>query len=859
MRHHRSRLAALALPLLLAPVFAFACGGDDGGAPTDTLTADTALAIDTEAPTDTGGTGPADTLTGDDADATSPGDGTTPADAADTGSPGDTAAPVDTHVPGLTTAARAPSFTDAMVSGSEVLGPRVVDGGTSFTVYSEHATRIEVLLWGDADVEMPDHRVPLTRFGNVWSAWVEGVGYGQRYGYVAWGPNWPYDPKFTPGSDIGYVADVDADGNRYNPNKLLLDPYALGVDRDFDWARSIPATGHGRKRATWWAAGKSVVTKSDYQWSANEAAWQARRADPDAPGNGWHEQIAYEVHVRGFTRIPSSGTPHHGTFLALGEKADYLVDLGVTAVELMPVTEKPVDGGYWGYQPLSYFAPELTYCTATTPEGRLDEVKQMVDTLHQQGLEVWIDVVYNHTGEGGLWSQRPTGFEAKDTVSLYSYRGLDNRAYYALTADNQGYWPNTGVGNQTRTNAGPFKKLILDSLRFWVTEMHVDGFRFDLAPVLGAKDGDYDRWIGSDESVLREILEDPVLRAHNTRVIAEPWATGGDYAFALGRFPASATEPGIGWYEWNANFRDWWRGFVNFDDHTLSGKEGAVDGGGTLTGSYDIFHGSARRPYHSVNFVTIHDGMTMYDVVSYDQKQNDCSPLVPICCSEPDSPWCDPSGGENNNRSRDWGADEAQKRALMRNFYVAMALSHGTPLLLGGDEWLRTQLGNNNAWTDSADTAANWFQWGAWKLEDERLRMVDFVSKLNRFRRARVNKLAPKDYGSGSPFEWHDESGAGEPSWGSRHLMIRYTGADGSREMLVLLNMERHDVGFTLPSGSWARLVDTQKWFDDAPYFAASGAATDVSANITLDDPVIVDTSYVVKDSSIVVLERPAP
>lgn len=833
----RPGLPALAAALSLAFAFASACGGDATPPPDDAPdtipVADTVVAPDVE-----GDTAPLDDSAAPDSDLGA-----------------------DTSQPPLTTAPLAPSHTAEQVADLEVLGPVIVDGGTSFTVYSAHATRLELVLFEDPDVATPRARVPMIRFGDVWSAWVADVGEGQHYGYAAWGPNWPWDPAWTLGSDVGFISDVDDQGNRFNPNKLLIDPYAKAVHRDHNWQQGIPATGHGRRRATWAAAAKSVVIVSRYTWSANEATWRARRADPDAPGNGWHEQVVYEVHPRGFTRLPSSGVDHPGTFRGVAEMADYLVDLGVTAVELMPIHEKPLDGGYWGYQPLNYFYPENSYAAATAPVGVVDEFKEMVDVLHQKGLEVWIDVVYNHTGEGGLWTERPAGFAAEDTVSLYSFRGLDNASYYALTADGRGYWPNTGVGNQTRTNHRPFQQLILDSLRYYAVEMGVDGFRFDLAPVLGARDGDYDRWDDTADNVLDLIINDPVLQAHNTRIVAEPWAVGGDYAFRLGGFPAAADADGVGWYEWNAHFRDWWRGFVNFDDRTLSSKEGPADGGFALTGSFGLFDHNGRRPYHSMNFITVHDGMTLYDLFSYDEKQNDCSPVVPICCNEPSSVWCQPDDGDDHNRSRDWGEDnEPFKRQLMRNMYAALMISHGTPLIYAGDEWLRTQYGNNNAWTDSADTAASWLQWGLWRQDDERIRMHDFVRQIIKMRHSRRDLFAPRQYGEVS-FLWRNAANTGEPDWSSRHLAWLFTDPQTTApRLIVLINLERHDVAFTLPAGrSWGRLVDTQRWFDDAPYFTQSGGPTDRSANIDLDKSVVVTGEYVVKDSSVVILEVVEP
>ncbi len=775
---------------------------------------------------------------------------------------------------------RAPGLTVEGIEGLDHLGPVVIDNGVSFNVYSEHATRLEVLLFDDPESDRPTRRFPMTRFGDVWSVHVEGIGPGQHYGLAAWGPNWPWVESWLPGRLDGFISDVDADGNRFNPNKLLIDPYAKAVHRDHDWSRGSLATGPARTQSTWGAAAKSVVTLSRHVWAESEATWMARRADRDAPGNGFHEQIVYEVHLKGLTADPASGVENPGTYRGVGELAPYLADLGVTAVEFLPIFEKPLDGGYWGYHTLSWFAPEVSYAAAREPSEVLDEVKWMVEQLHAHGIEVWIDVVYNHSGEGGLWREKlerddmdldPVtssdlgNFEPKEVVGLYSLRGLDNQAYYALSEDRQGYWYATGVGNQMRCNHTPFRRLTLDSLRYWVEEFHIDGFRFDLAPALGAKDGDFQRWDAVENTVLQDIVDDPVLRAHNIRIVAEPWAAGADYTYMIGAFPTAREEDVVdgdasfGWYEWNGRYRDWWRAFMNFDEWNMSSLEGDADGGFTMTGFDRYYAWNGRGPFHSVNFVTVHDGFTMYDVFTYNQKKNGCGPLNPVCCDDPLSVWCDLDSGENHNRSRDWGSDaggEAMKRQLMRNLFLAMLVSHGTPMLYGGDEWMRTQLGNNNAYSTRSDNAANWFQWGSWRADPARVRMFDFVRKANAFRKAHIDKLSPRTYGGGAPFAWKSAANTEPPDWASRHLMKHYYTDDGRDELLVLINLERRDVDFVLPEGrDWLRVVDTQRWFDGTEFFGETGADTRTSANIELDaPPPISGASYMVKDSSIVVL-----
>ncbi|MFL5321224.1 MAG: glycogen debranching protein [Myxococcaceae bacterium] len=764
---------------------------------------------------------------------------------------------------------KAPSYKAEDIEALKVMGPTIVDRGVNFAVYSEHATRLELMLFEDPESNLPTKTYPMERFGNVWNLFVEGIGPGQHYGYRAWGPNWEYDPTWIPGSITGFNADVDGAGNRFNPNKLLFDPYSKALHRDHDWSKGNLASGPRRTDVTYAAASKSVVVKSDYQWSSDEEVYRQNRQDPNWAGHRWNEQIVYEVHLKGFTANSASGVTHPGTYKGFAEKADYFKELGITAVELMPIHEKPLDGTYWGYQTLNFFAPELSYSSRQKWNEVADEFKGMVDELHKRNIEVILDVVYNHTGEGGFWRnkiQEPSpdprfdsaiasasNLDPKEIAGLYSYRGLDNQAYYALTPDKQNYWNDTGVGNQTRTNYTPFRKLIVDSLRYYVEEMHVDGFRFDLAPILGIKDAPdtgYGQW-DTRQSVLEDIINDPVLLTYNTRLIAEPWSVNG---FFLGQFPANNNVPGVGWGEWNGRFRDFWRSLINQrvynqdKSYSINGRSWNGSGwdndepslGEMMTGSQATFGGNGRNPYASVNFITVHDGFTLYDTFSYDQKRNECSPLNPICCSDPFSPFCDPNSGENNNRSRAWHAnlpaddtcrnpgdnsyvppvltgvaDDALRRQMMRNAFAAMLLSHGTPLLYGGDEWMRTQLGNNNAYPTQADNEWNWFDWGAWLPNADKERMHDFVRGLIQFRKSHSYALEPMEYGKGAAFSWKSPQNTDQVNWDGKSIMIHYYDKTKGPELAILVNMEETDVPFTLPAGrTWKRVIDTQAYFD---------------------------------------------
>ena len=780
------------------------------------------------------------------------------------------------------TSEKAPSLAWEDIGNLDHLGPTLIDRGVNFGVYSRNAERVEVLLFEDPESSRPIQQFSMTRFDDVWNVYIEGIGPGQHYGYIAWGPNWTYDDAFYQGSLIGFNADVDEGGNRFNPNKLLIDPYAQIIHRDHDWAKASAASGPHRDQSTWAAASKSIVVDSQFEWTD---AGFTKHAD--------EQLILYEVQPKGLTMNAASnqwGVEHPGTWRGIGEGASYLSTLGINAIELLPIHEKPLDGGYWGYNNTSYFAPEISMSADVAnggePGDAVDEFKWMVDQLHAEGIEVIIDVVYNHTGEGGLWRTKlffndPDGdfvcdpvnavnLDSQEVATLMSWRGLDSAEYYVLSNANQAYWDgSTGVGNQTRANHRPMRRQIMDSLRYYVTEMHVDGFRFDLAGVLGEPDGSPSQyWTDPVDEILKEIADDPVLREHNTRIIAEPWTTAYD---GSGQYPSS-TDGEASWGEWNANYRDWWRSFLNDDNWSLNSQQG-LDGGAVMTGSYDRYAWNGRKPHHSVNFVTVHDGFTMFDLFSYNNKENACGPLNPVCCFDVCSAWCDPDSGDNNNHSRSWG-DEWTKRQQMRNAFVGMMISHGTPMILGGDEWMRTQYGNNNAYTTWSDNEWAWFRWGEWTSRNVnntyRHRMFDFVKQMTRFRKEHAYAVAPADWGAHMPFDWKNAANqpADEGTWGGRHIMIHYYD-DGNwpddPELAILINMQDHDVAFELPQGrTWAAIVDTQTWYDlpgsqsePTGWLDENDADPFLTHNAWLDSPTeVAGSSFTAKPRSIVILEQ---
>jgi glycogen operon protein len=639
------------------------------------------------------------------------------------------------------------------------IGASLAEDGVNFSLYAKHATGLELLLFNAPEDEVPARVVTFDRHVNrtagYWHAFVPGLRAGQLYGFRATGP---WDPER---------------GLRFDANRLLLDPYGRGV--------AVPA---GYRRATGEAvpgdvgrAMKSVVVDlADYDW------------DGDGPiGRPLTETVVYEAHLRGFTAHPSSGVDpaRRGTYAGFIERIPYLADLGVTAVELLPIFQfdaLDAPGGrpnYWGYQPVSFFAPHAQYSSRPGAAAAVDEFRDLVRALHGAGLEVILDVVYNHTAEGGV--DGPT----------FCYRGLANDEYYiADPADRSRYADYSGTGNTLNANSSIVRRLILDSLRHWVADMHVDGFRFDLAAVLSR---DEDGRPIPRPPILWDIQDDPVLAG--TKLIAEAWDAAGLYE--VGSFA------GDRWLEWNGRFRDDIRSFVKGDE----GKVWAV--GQRMLASPDIYAAEGREPEQSVNFVTCHDGFTLADVVSYDAKHNEANGE-------------DNRDGNDQNLSWNCGVEgptddpsiERLRRRQVKNLLALELLAVGVPMLTMGDEVRRTQLGNNNAYCQ--DSELSWFDW---RLVDEHADLHRFTKGLIAARgRAREMLDLPEDVSLSelllrARVEWHGVR-LGQPDLSASSHSLALTVWGRSVALHLIFNAFWEPLAFELPpSGSgldpWRRIVDT--------------------------------------------------
>jgi isoamylase len=636
------------------------------------------------------------------------------------------------------------------------LGATLAPGGANFSVFAKHSTAAQLLLFDDVDATKPSRVIDLdpNRTYHYWHVFVPGVTAGQVYAYRVAGP---FDP---------------AHGLRFDPDKVLLDPYGKCVARPARRSREA-ARQRGDNAAT--ALKSVVIDPSTYDWEGD--------APPAQP---FAKTIIYEMHVGGFTRHPSSGVApaKRGTYCGLIEKIPYLRDLGISTVELLPVFAFDEEdgphglGNYWGYQPLSFFAPHAGYSSRSEPLGALDEFRDMVKALHRAGIEVILDVVYNHTAEGN--ADGPT----------ICFRGLANATYYILTEDNSGYADFTGCGNTMNANEPIVRRLIVDSLRYWVTEMHVDGFRFDLAAILSR---DQQGRPMASPPVLWDIESDPILA--NVKLIAEAWDAAGLYQ--VGSFV------GDSWKEWNGRFRDDVRAFLKGDNGLASQMAFR------LTGSPDVYRQEEREAEQSVNFVTCHDGFTLNDLVSYNGKNNEAN-------GEGNR------DGADNNLSWNCGIEgsttqpdvERLRNRQIKNFLTLTLLATGTPMLLMGDEVGRTQGGNNNAYCQ--DNEISWFDWNLVEKHAGILRFAKELIALRMNRNLPIERLdmTLTELLRQQPVQWHGVK-LNAPDWShASHTLAGTVRLIGHPLLLhFIINAYWETLEFEIPAfegqAPWRRCIDT--------------------------------------------------
>jgi glycogen operon protein len=674
------------------------------------------------------------------------------------------------------------------------LGATPDSEGVNFSLFTRHATAVSLVLFDGEDapatpLTMPHREIPLdperNRTGDLWHCYIRGLATGARYLYRVDGP---WEPK---------------QGLRFNPHKLLIDPYARALTGMDGWdlaANLAYDTTSPEKDLAFSAAGelkqrgavsmpKGIVTGNDFDWQG------------DVPLNyPLRFSVLYETHVRGLTASPTSGVEHPGTYRGIIEKIPFLRDLGITSLELLPIQEfneneivqiNPRTGkklsNYWGYSTVAFFAPKGSYAADKSPGGQVREFKEMVRELHRAGIEVILDIVFNHTAEGN------------ELGPSISFKGLDNSIYYMLDENRRYYKNYSGCGNTLNCNHPVVRTFIIDCLRYWVMEMHVDGFRFDLGSILGR---DRHGRLMENPPMLERIAEDPLLS--RTKIIAEAWDAGG--AYQVGWFPGGR------WAEWNDRYRDevrkYWRGDPR-EVRRLATR---------LSGSSDLYLRDGRKPFHSINFITSHDGFTLADLVSYNGKHNE-------------------ENGENNrdgssgNYSYNYGFEGPSENPetlktrgrQMKNFFTTLMLSLGTPMILGGDEIGRTQRGNNNAYCQ--DNAISWYDW---TLLEKNAELYRFVKEIIAFRLRHPAFMRPEfysgrdgNYNAIPDISWYDENGDA-PDWDAVETCLAMR-LDGSKaetladtddnDFYIMFNSGEKSVRFEIcgpmEGKTWVRAVDT--------------------------------------------------
>jgi glycogen operon protein len=704
----------------------------------------------------------------------------------------------------------------------------------TFRVFSSRATRIDVYLYDQSSASPAKAHFQLTAdpatliFSNTLATpdlAAQGIAGTVYYNYRAWGPNWTFDPSWQPGSLAGFVTDVDDAGNRFNPNKVLLDPYALEVSHD-------PLTPQETNGG---------IYCSGPQFRTNDTGSDAPRglalkpsdlgpaADPSGnPTRPFKDDIIYEVNLRGLTKNdPTIPTAKQGTYAGAAMKADYLKSLGVTAIEFLPLQDFQDDANdmapstagnnYWGYDPQNYFAPDRRDSSDTSPGGPTREFKALVAAYHARGLKVYVDMVYNHTEEGGVDSSGNVG-------PILSWRGLDNATYYELSSDDHHYQDNNGVGANVNTANQVVRQEIMDALGYWKNNLGVDGYRFDLAVVLGntlTNGGfNFDKMPASNvlNRAVNELPARPAAGGQGVDLIAEPWGVNDGNIYQLGGFPT-------GWAEWNGQFRDQIRTCQN-QLGVAAVTTGAL--ATRLAGSSDLFQPNGRKPWNSVNFLVCHDGFTLRDLYCYNSKQN-----------QQPYPFGPSDGGTDDNISWDQSGDPAQQRQAARTGLAIVLSCAGVPMITGGDEMLRTQYGNNNAY--NLDTDKNYLDYSNLTTDSN---FFNFATKLMAFRTAHP-ALRPADFFTGAAsavnglkdIAWLTDSGQEADanyltSANNHFLAFRLNGqaavaGEASASIYIAYNGWSGAVIATLPNNlpgkNWYRVADTAAWMEGRDNITAVG------------------------------------
>jgi isoamylase len=686
---------------------------------------------------------------------------------------------------------------DVRAGSPLLMGTQECGGGVNFAIFSRHATRVRLELFEHPEDSTParviDFDSTRNRTGDIWHVWIKGINSGQLYAYRVDGP---YEPN---------------EGHRFNFNRLLLDPFATAISHlppwDFASALGYDPLSPGNdlnpsKRDNARTMPKCVFVNESFDWAGDEP-----------PKHPWSKTVIYETHVRGFTIHPKAEVEHPGTYRGLMEKIPYLKTLGVTAVELMPLQEfneasvtrrNPQTNeqlkNYWGYDSVVFFAPKASYSSSGGLGQQKLEFKEMVQAFHKAGIEVILDVVFNHTAEGN---------ELGPTLC---FRGLDNAIFYSLAGDKRHYRDSAGTGNTVNANHPVVRDHILASLRYWTVEMHVDGFRFDEASVL---DRDSTGRLLANAPLPIRIAEDPILR--NIKIIAEAWDAGG--AYEVGTF----SEPR--WASWNGRYRDDVRRFWRGDDGMLGPFAQR------LCGSADVYSKSGKGPESSINFVTCHDGFTLNDLVSYSEKHNQMNGEAN-------------RDGTDANYSGNYGVEgatenadiESVRKRLIKNFLLTLLISRGVPMLLGGDEFRRTQGGNNNAYCQ--DNEISWIDWTHLQQHQEIYR---FAQGMIAFRQAH-RVLSEEQFYTDAEIQWYGSHG-GSPNWtDSREKHFAFMIQEEQSALCLLFNAGADAVDFLLPP-----LTHGERWH----------LAADTSAPTPHDlfaageePPLIYQTTYLVNPGS---------